>query len=351
MVPTYREAENVAPLIARIAATMTHDGRPWELVITDDQSDDATVRSAHEAGRGLPVRVVVRNQGPRELAANVLHGLDHARHAVVVVMDADLSHRPEDIPRLVNALHDGADMAIGSRYLRDAEIDQRWSTPRRWGSRAATLAARALWSISDPLSGFFAVRREAIPPRETMDPIGYKFGLELGVRGRMRTAEVPIRFEERHAGKSKMDAREVVRFARHLLRLYRARYPETARALTFGCVGFSGFVVDVTVYLVLTAAGVEHRLARAASFWPAATWNWALNRKVTFGDRRSAGRTAECARFVGASLVSAAVNVSAYVAMTGVSDWLDAHRVAALALGVALGAGVNFWLARTWVYD
>ena len=151
--------------------------------VGEGQSDDATVDRARRASRGLPVRVVVRKQGPRELAANVLHGLDHAQHAVVVMMDADRSHRPEDIPSLVDALDDGTDMAIGSRYLREAEIDRRWSMPRRWGSRAATLAARALWPCSDPLSGFFAVRREAIPPRETMYPIGYKIGLELAVRG------------------------------------------------------------------------------------------------------------------------------------------------------------------------
>ena len=350
VVPTYREAGNVAALVSRTAATMADQTQPWELVITDDQSDDATVQEARHSGAGLPVRVVVRKHGPRELAANVMHGIEHARYATLVVMDGDLSHRPEEIPTLLDALNGDTDMAIGSRYLRNAEIDPQWSAPRRWGSRGATLAARALWPVSDPLSGFFAVRREAIPPPETMDPIGYKIALEIGVRGRMRTAEVPIRFEKRHAGESKMDAREVVRFARHLVQLARARYPETARTVTFGCVGLSGFVVDVAFYVALGAAGADHRVARAVSFWPAATWNWALNRWVTFGDRPRARRSTQWARAVTASIASAGVNVGAYIAMTGASTWLDAHRLAALALGVALGAGVNFGLAHAWVF-
>ena len=113
VVPTYREADNVGPLITRIATTMAGCARPWEVVVTEDQSHDTTVDTARRASVGLPVRVVVRKQDPRELSANLLHGLGHARHALVVVMDADRSHRPEDIPRLLDALADGADMSVG----------------------------------------------------------------------------------------------------------------------------------------------------------------------------------------------------------------------------------------------
>ena len=271
VIPTYREAGNMSALIARLAATMGTQPHPWEVIITDDRSDDDTVREATAAGEGLPVRVCVREEGPRELAANVLSGMRHAHYDRIVVMDADLSHRPEDIPRLVGALESGADIAIGSRYAQEAEIDARWSARRRWGSRIATLAARALWPCSDPLSGFFALRRTAMPARRVLDPSGYKIALELAVRGAMRTAEVPIRFEARHAGASKMDAREVVRFARHLARLYRARWPKPARAMLFCLVGASGLTVDVVVFVALGALGLDHRLARALSFWPAVT--------------------------------------------------------------------------------
>ena len=183
VIPTYREAGNMSALIARLAATMGTQPHPWEVIITDDRSDDDTVREATAAGEGLPVRVCVREEGPRELAANVLSGMRHAHYDRIVVMDADLSHRPEDIPRLVGALESGADIAIGSRYAQEAEIDARWSARRRWGSRIATLAARALWPCSDPLSGFFALRRTAMPARRVLDPSGYKIALELAVRG------------------------------------------------------------------------------------------------------------------------------------------------------------------------
>ena len=121
-------------------------------------------------------------------------------------------------------------------------------------------------------------------------------------------------------------------------------------AITFGGVGLSGFVVDVAFYVALAAAGAHHRRARAALCWPAETWNRALNRTVTVGDRLRAGRITQWKRSVTASVVSAAVNVEAYIAITTASPWLDAHRIAAFAHGVALGARVNFWLAQVWVY-
>ena len=350
VVPTYREAGNIKALVKRTSAAMAARAEPWELVISDDQSDDATVAEVARAGAGLPVRAVVRSTGPRELAANVLHGIGHTRYAVIVVMDADLSHRPEDIAKLIAAIEDGAQMAIGSRYLKDAEIDARWSTPRRWGSRVATAAARTLWAVSDPLSGFFALRRTVLDRCGVLDPVGYKIALEFGVRARLCPAQVPIRFDERHAGESKMDLREVVRFTRHLARLARVRHPRKTRVVSFGCVGLSGLVIDVGCYLALTAAGVEHRIARTASFWPAATWNWALNRQVTFADRARTDRRAQWARFVGASATGAVVNVGTYIAVTGASPWLDTHRLVALAMGVALGAAVNFCLASKWVF-
>ena len=350
VVPTYREADNVTPLIERIAATMEHDGRDWELVISDDQSDDGTAQRARKAGAGLPVRVFVRESGARELCANALHGIGHTNAPIIVVMDGDLSHRPEDIPRLINALGDDVEMAIGSRYLRGAKIDHRWSRQRRCGSIAATLAARTLWRTSDPLSGFFAVKRRAMPPPTELAPIGYKIALELAVRGRMRTTHIPISFDQRHAGESKMDAREVVRYARHLTRLVRHRHQRSTRLVCFASVGLSGFAIDVAVYISLAAAGVEHRIARIASFIPAATSNWALNRKITFAERPKTSRAHQWARSMTSSAASALINIGTYITATGTCPWLDAHRLWALALGVAVAAAMNFAINHKWVY-
>ena len=173
--------------------------------------------------------------------------------------------------------------------------------------------------------------------------------LELDVRGRTRTTEVPVRYDERHAGRSEMDTREVMRFARHLAWLYRAWYPETARAITFGCEGLRVFVVDVAFYVALATAGADRRPARAATHRPAATWSWALNPTVTFGDRSRAGRIAQWARSVTASVASAAASAGAYNLIATASPWLDAQRTAALAHGAALCARVNFCLAQLWV--
>src|SRR5947209_774661 len=144
IVPTYCEADNLPLLVPRIAAACPGA----EVLIVDDDSPDATAAVC----AGLPVHLLVR-KGGRGLASPVLYGMRQARGDVFVVMDADLSHPPETIPALVDAIRSGADFAIGSRYVRGGRTDASWW--RRLTSRVATLLARPLTTARDPLAGFF----------------------------------------------------------------------------------------------------------------------------------------------------------------------------------------------------
>jgi len=220
----------------------------------------------------------------------VLHGFDVARFDRLVVMDADLSHPPERIADLLEALDGDHDLAIGSRYVQTGSVDREWGLWRVLNSRVATWLALPLVDCSDPMSGFFSINRSALPERATLRPIGYKIALELMVRGRLRVREVPIAFRDRKLGASKMGSRQQIEFLRHLYRLYVCRYGDRAHFLGFAAVGASGFIIDVATYLGLQWVGVEHRLARFLSFWPAVTWNWLLNRKLTFSGRQRACR-------------------------------------------------------------
>jgi dolichol-phosphate mannosyltransferase len=213
IVPTYCEADNVPLLVPRIAAACPGA----EILIVDDDSPDATVAVC----AGLPVRLLVR-KGERGLASAVLHGMRQARGDVFVVMDADLSHPPETIPALVDAIRGGADFAIGSRYVYGGRTDAGWW--RRLTSRVATALARPLTTARDPLAGFFAIGRETFARGGPFDPVGFKIGLELMVKcGCRRVREVPIAFRDRHKGASKLTLREDVNYLRHLARLYRFR--------------------------------------------------------------------------------------------------------------------------------
>ena len=138
------------------------------------------------------------------------------------------------------------------------------------------------------------------------------------------------------------------------LRAFRAGRPDASgtakRFLSFGLVGASGFIVDVACYLGLQWAGLDHRVARFVSFWPAASWNWLLNRRVTFGGRAPDPHMRQWARFVTSSIVGLIANAGSYTLMTSSVDFFDRHRLLALVIGVGLGGFVNFALATRYVY-
>ncbi len=350
IVPTFREAANIAPLAERIAAALSGTGIEWELLLVDDDSDDGGEAVAAELGQRLPVRMVTRRAVPRDLSLAVIEGIRQCRFDRLVVMDADLSHPPERIADLLAALDTDCDMIIGSRYSPGGTVDKSWSLYRVLNSQLATWLARPLVKCADPMSGFFATRRGALPDLRTLRPMGYKIALELMVRGRLRVREIPIEFRDRKAGFSKMNWRQQIRFLRHLSRLYNHRFGSLARVPFFSAVGASGLLVDLACYLGLQWVGVEHRLARFLSFWPAVGWNWALNRGLTFSERARQPHLGQLARFMASSLVGLAVNVGSYALLTSYVDLFDRHRLLAFFCGVGLGSIVNFLVADLYVY-
>jgi dolichol-phosphate mannosyltransferase len=208
VVPTYNEAGSVTLLAERLHAAL--DGRVWELVIVDDGSPDGTADLAAALAPRIPVQVV-RRAGKAGLASAVVAGFAAARGDILVVMDADLSHPPEVVPALVDAVEHGADLAVGSRYVAGGGVED-WPLKRRVVSRVACLMGNALVPVRDATSGFFALRRPVIDG-VTLNPIGFKIGFEVIARGRYRTAvEVPYTFRDRELGSSKFGRREIVQY-------------------------------------------------------------------------------------------------------------------------------------------
>ena len=220
VVPTLREAENLRPLAECIAGVLADRGVAWELLLVDDDSDDGSADVVAELALRLPVRLEVRRGVRPDLSRAVLQGIAHARYDRIVVMDADLSHPPERIPDLLAELDAGHDMVVGSRYVRGASTAGEWGLARVLNSRVATLLAAPLATCYDPMAGFFAVDRRALPDPATLRPVGYKIGLELMVRGGLRVGEAPIAFDDRRRGKSKLGWRQRLDYLRHLARLY-----------------------------------------------------------------------------------------------------------------------------------
>lgn len=219
IVPTYREEANLRPLVERVAAVME---RSYELLIVDDDSRDGTDATAAELAQTHPLELIVRTER-RDLSLAVLEGLYRARGQYLVVMDADLSHPPEQIPAMLAALDQPpTDFVIGSRYVAGGQTHD-WGGSRRLNSYVATLLARPLTGrIGDPMAGFFALRRETFARGRNFNPIGYKIGLELIRRCDCRcVVEVPITFHNRVRGQSKLNFEQQARYLIHLDRLYR----------------------------------------------------------------------------------------------------------------------------------
>ncbi len=239
VVPVFREAPNIEPLTRRLFDAL--DGQfEAELIFVDDDSQDGSEKVVERLAGEYPVRILVR-RSERGLASAVLHGFAHAKGDVFVVMDGDLQHPPALVPELVRIVANReAEIAVGSRYVSGGRIAGRWSTYRWLNSIAATLLARPLVSLRDPMSGFCALRREIWERADRLSPVGYKIVLELIVKSRCRdVVEVPMQFEQRQAGESKLTWRERWLYLLHLLRLYRFRY---------------GYVLVAGVIIALTAS-------------------------------------------------------------------------------------------------
>ena len=212
VIPTYNEAGSLPTLVQRLGSAL--GGRDWELIVVDDGSPDGTADLAAAMAPRLPVRVV-RRPGKLGLASAVLDGFRAATGDILVCMDADLSHPPEVVPHLVDALTDGADLAVGSRYVAGGGVED-WPLKRRIVSRVACLMGNALVPVRDATSGFFALRRSVIDGVH-LNPIGFKIGFEVIARGRYATVvEVPYTFRDREHGSSKFGRREVAQYVQQL---------------------------------------------------------------------------------------------------------------------------------------
>ena len=219
VVPTFREAENLPHLIDRVAKFRQASGLPVEMLIMDDDSRDGSLELVN--GRDEKwVRIIVRTSD-HGLSPAVMQGLQEAKGDILVCMDADLSHPPEALPKMLAKLDEGADFVLGSRYVEGGTTSDDWGVLRWLNSRVATLFARPLTSARDPMSGFFMLRRSTFERGKDFNPIGYKIGLELLVKCRCeRVVEIPIHFEDRQFGESKLTLREQINYLRHLKRLY-----------------------------------------------------------------------------------------------------------------------------------
>jgi len=225
-IPTLCEAGNIAVLLDRVRAALDPLKIEYEILIVDDDSRDGTEEIVNAIARqDQRVRLLVR-KGQRSLSGAVLHGWAHTSASIVGVMDADLQHPPELLPKLIAGLLSGADLVIGSRYTEGGGLGQ-WNPIRKLLSAAAVWVTwpiqRAGLRAKDPMSGYFFVRRECLNGIAFQEA-GFKLLLEVLVRARISSVrEIPFAFGLRYRGASKANLKVALDYGRLLARLYRAR--------------------------------------------------------------------------------------------------------------------------------
>jgi len=362
--PTYNEAENIERLIREVQAVGEGSGHEVHQLIVDDNSPDRTgeiVKSLQKKYKYLSLIT-----GPKQgLGAAYVRGFEYAmremRADVLVQMDADFSHDPKDLPRLLREIDAGADVVIGSRYIPGGSIPADWGWFRKLNSWGASVFARyvaGLYKVHDVTTGYRAIRVKGVAEKVNWDRIfarGYSFQLMSLYRLMQHTdkvKEIPIQFIDRKLGVSKVGAnatylRDVLEFIRNAW-LIRAK--KTEILFKFLVVGASGVVVNAFAWRALLEAfplglGTAQLIAGEA----AVITNFIFNNLWTFGERDT--KHSLTSRFL-------QYNVTAYVSVlisAGVVELLGnyfgtAPRLRYLLVGIALGTIWNFAVSNWWIF-
>jgi dolichol-phosphate mannosyltransferase len=351
VVPTFNERANVPLLVARLQRTL--DGIDWEVIFVDDNSPDGTTLATRALGTNDARVRCIRRIGRRGLAGACLEGMLASQAHYVAVMDADLQHDETLLAGMLARLRRGdVDLAVASRYVGTGSavgLTGRRVNYSRWSN---VLARRLLGvELSDPMSGFFMLRRAAVEElAPSLSSQGFKILLDIvaTARGTLRIAELPYVFRERQHGESKLDARIVLDFFALVL----AKLTGDAvsfRFLMFCFVGLTGVFIHLAALAVaLDLGGLTFGPAQTAATVVAIAWNFALNNALTYRDQRLAGWA-----FVTGLLRFEVICAVGAVSNIGIATWIHGYDprwwVAGLG-GALMGAVWNYVVSAAFVW-
>ena len=351
VVPTFNESGSVRELLRRLEATLGTAG--WEIIFVDDDSPDGTASEVRDIARADPRVRCLQRIGRRGLSSACIEGMMAASAPTIAVMDADLQHDETILPRMLAEIEQkGADLVLGTRYAGGGSTDD-WDRSRKAMSRLATVTGRAMLKdpISDPMSGFFMLRRRVLESTvRGLSGFGFKILLDILATSTtpLRIVEVPYRFRDRFAGESKLDEMVIWEYGMLLADKTVGRFVP-ARFLAFSIIGGLGVFVHMAVLaLLLKRLEFGFTLAQSIATGIAMVFNFGLNNLLTYRDRRLRGWAwlRGLVSFMIACSIGALANV-------GIATYLFEHRtrpvLAALA-GVLVGAVWNYAVTQLYTW-
>jgi dolichol-phosphate mannosyltransferase len=364
VIPTYKERNNVENVVNILSGLLdkTIPGN-YELIVVDDDSPDRTWEVAENLIPDYPQLRVMRRQEERGLSSAVIRGWQGARGSILGVIDGDLQHPPEVLIQLWQKIEQGADLAVASRHVEGGGVSS-WSVIRRFLSRGAqvlglVILPEVVGRVSDPMSGYFMVRRNAIA-NTTLNPIGYKILLEVIGRGQIgEIGEAGYIFRERTEGESKVTWKQYVDYIQHLIRLrlstgrigkfsQKVNFP-VGRFLRFGAVGLSGVFVDMLILYLLsdpTTLALPLTRSKILAGEIAIFNNFLWNDAWTFADVsiQQKGWKPRIKRFIKFNVVCLAGLVLNVLVLNLVFNYLIPNRYIANFIAIAVATIWNFWV-------
>jgi len=352
IVPTFNERDNVREVVSRLDRSL--QGKAWEVIFVDDDSPDGTSARVREIAQSDHRVRCIQRIGRRGLSTACVEGMLSSSSPYFAVLDGDCQHDETLLPRMLEILRaDEADLVVGSRYMNGGGIGS-WDHSRARISRFATRLSKSVikHELSDPMSGFFAIRRETLEAAvRGLSGIGFKILLDLVASSprAVRLKELPYEFRTRHAGESKMDSQAVWDYLMLLADKAFGRFIPV-RFVAFALVGAIGVLVHFAALSVLfQSMSLSFTISQAGAAIVAMVSNFVLNNALTFRDKRLKGW-----RWVkGLSSFTLTCSLGA-LANVGVASYLFKQhtlwQLSALA-GIAVGAVWNYAMTATFTWN
>jgi dolichol-phosphate mannosyltransferase len=359
IIPTFNEEANIRSIVMAVDAVCHEHSLHGQILVVDDNSSDATISIVQDLMKtNGNVEILIREYD-HGLSQSVADGFCHAKSDIFIVIDADFSHPPALIPCMYEEIRNGHDIVIGSRYMEGGGI-RKWPLKRRVISIGATFLGRLLFpDITDPVSGFFAVRKTVVDTAP-LKPRGYKILLEVLGKGVWeKDKEIPFEFVDRETGSSKLKIRTIIDYAWQVadITLYSfvnhgsAAWREWKRVFKFGIVGLSGIVVNLGIlYFLVEFFSLNKDLASPVAIEFSILNNFILNDLWTFGssvDPKVSGRWHRLLAFNIVSIGGAVINYGIFL---GLTTWFAVYYLAAQLIGILIAFVWNFVVNRrlTW---
>jgi len=292
IVPTFNERENVTELLGRLDSCLKR--YLWEVIFVDDDSPDATANAVREAAQKDGRVRCVQRLGRRGLSSACVEGMLASSAPYLAVIDGDLQHDETLLPSMLEVLKkEELDVVVGSRYVQGGGVLE-WERSRATMSRMATWISRLVVraELTDPMSGFFMIRREAFAATvRNLSAIGFKILLDFFASSprALRFKELPYQFRPRRAGNSKLDSQAICEYGMLLLdKLVGHLFP--VRFIAFVLVGGFGIVVHLATLTVLfRILGIAFLPSQIVATLVAMTSNFTLNNVLTYRDMQLRG--------------------------------------------------------------